>query len=647
MLIYVPLSQIDDNPFQARHEYGDIAELAGHIAAALDSYPETFGLMQIPRGRVVLHGAVVPVDSLGGQPAAGKTKALPAGSEARVQLAFGHRRLRAFRHLHQAGAANYSDGYFPVHIDTLSDQQMLDAVWAENNQRKDISAVEEAELLKRKLDQVQASDGSQRDVAEAWGLARSTIANKLRLLNLPPEVQQANRDGRLSERVCADLLRVAEIQTAVDGRIWGDIGSNWQRLDAPAAFIANVLAKPENVTSDNVRAYTDKALRYAGDTLPAAVAKHAVQDNVVQELCKGCHFRVNQVCLKPECLETKKKRLREDMVYDVAAEFGLPVSWIGDDFTPAKHEPATRSAIAEAWKNRDKLPPIDFVVGWQLGSGVRPFPPDDGSYFISDYRSDEEFDNNGRAGIVIGVRDGYLPQDVATAVSQTNGTTAQVEDVATMQLRNAWDTAAKKHITAMTKAAKAALIEEWGWQLSDRTIRIAPALIQKPDADEPDGYEAVAKLLVNFLWERGQGVAHEYQPFEMARVIRAALARAGLNPDSTLCSGVRAYDLQRDAELILDFWYDLRTYGSKERKQGAHGEIKRLLAIWPNDDDETLAMLRVELERARRDGEKVLAAKAQRDAILQDPDADLDEVEGAADDLMAEVTAELEEAGVL
>lgn len=39
MLIYVPLNQIDDNPFQKRSDYGDIEDLAARIAAAYDNYP--------------------------------------------------------------------------------------------------------------------------------------------------------------------------------------------------------------------------------------------------------------------------------------------------------------------------------------------------------------------------------------------------------------------------------------------------------------------------------------------------------------------------------------------------------------------------------------------------------------------------------
>ena len=81
-----------------------------------------------------------------------------AGGLFRVQLAFGHHRLRAFQHLVATAVPGYEDAYFPVHVDALTDEQMFDAVWSEKlRERKDISAVEEAELLARKLKRSAAS----------------------------------------------------------------------------------------------------------------------------------------------------------------------------------------------------------------------------------------------------------------------------------------------------------------------------------------------------------------------------------------------------------------------------------------------------------------------------------------------------------
>jgi ParB-like chromosome segregation protein Spo0J len=90
MLIHVPLNQIDDNPFQRRQDYGDVESLAADIAAN--------GLLQTPIGRLLFDGQpqtelqtyrVLDANGPG----------WPAGASFRVQLGFGHRRLRAMREL--------------------------------------------------------------------------------------------------------------------------------------------------------------------------------------------------------------------------------------------------------------------------------------------------------------------------------------------------------------------------------------------------------------------------------------------------------------------------------------------------------------------------------------------------------------------
>lgn len=94
MYINVPLDQIDDNPFQRRQDYGDVAGLAADIKA--------HGLLQTPIGRLVYtHGEVITGHDL----TLARNRILADGFPAglRVQLAFGHRRLRAFRHLAAGG----------------------------------------------------------------------------------------------------------------------------------------------------------------------------------------------------------------------------------------------------------------------------------------------------------------------------------------------------------------------------------------------------------------------------------------------------------------------------------------------------------------------------------------------------------------
>ena len=105
--------------------------------------------------------------------------------DGRVQLAFGHRRLRAYRHIRtQIDAMGWSA--MPVNVQTLTDEQMALAAWSENAQRKDITAIEEAQAIKRMMDVFGWSQG---DMGSKLGVDRSTVANKLRLLRLPEEVQ--------------------------------------------------------------------------------------------------------------------------------------------------------------------------------------------------------------------------------------------------------------------------------------------------------------------------------------------------------------------------------------------------------------------------------------------------------------------------
>lgn len=595
MMIYVPIAQIDDNPFQCRHDYGDIEDLAGRIAAARDSFPP-HGLMQIPRGRL-LRGdrplTAAELETLGYPP--NDKKRSWYGPDVRLQLAFGHRRLRAFAHLCTSNAPGYENGRFPVHVDALSDQQMLDAVWAENQQRKDISAIDEAELLARKLEQVQTSGGSQRDVAEAWGLARPTVSNKLRLLNLSPAVQQANRDGRLSERICGELLRVEEIAQATAHLNWPEIGSQWNRPPAPAEYIDRVLGHDGVVTSNDVRQYVEQALGYAGNSLPRPIAEHAVvAKEARQPTCKGCPARINNTCLDAACLEIKESIFVEDTVRQAATELAIDPSFEEADFIQVKHDSNLRRALQTVWAQRDRYAHVGFVLGWQRdGSGVRPFA--EAGYLYSGDR----FDNDGRAGIVVGVRGGELPPDViselAAAAASAADAAAVVEDIASKGQRDAWERDARKIADATERRARELLADALYTDIAN-SERLA-ALIIPADADMPDEHEKFVKLLTRFLWDKSTSLRTAYSRLETVETVEALLRRAHISAGALFPDEDDAAYATRRATLLLDYWYSKRMYSSAEQRQRAQAGIDALLAAATSLD----AALRDELERALRD----------------------------------------------
>ncbi len=103
----------------------------------------------------------------------------------RYQLVAGERRLRA------AIQAGWSE--VPVNVVEADDRQMAELAIVENLQRKDLNPLEKAASFQKYLDQYGCT---QEELAGRLKLDRSTIANLIRLLELPEAVQEAIRRGR-------------------------------------------------------------------------------------------------------------------------------------------------------------------------------------------------------------------------------------------------------------------------------------------------------------------------------------------------------------------------------------------------------------------------------------------------------------------
>ena len=110
-----------------------------------------------------------------------------AGGNGEYEIVAGERRWRASQmaKLHE----------LPVIVREYSDTEALEVAIIENIQRADLNAIEEAAGYRDLMDRF---GHTQEKVSEALGKSRSHIANLLRLLNLPDEVQSFVRDGKLS-----------------------------------------------------------------------------------------------------------------------------------------------------------------------------------------------------------------------------------------------------------------------------------------------------------------------------------------------------------------------------------------------------------------------------------------------------------------
>jgi ParB family transcriptional regulator, chromosome partitioning protein len=182
----VEVSSIAPNPFQPRREF------TPEQLSELESSIRQNGLLQ-------------PLVVRPAQPAT------PAGAE--WELVAGERRWRAVRRLGWTEV--------PVLVREMDDRTMLVLAIVENVQRAELSPLEEADGYRRLIDEF---GYTQREVAESVGRERSTVANLLRLLQLPASVQRLVSDGSLSmgharallglgdERRIADLARRATAQ---------------------------------------------------------------------------------------------------------------------------------------------------------------------------------------------------------------------------------------------------------------------------------------------------------------------------------------------------------------------------------------------------------------------------------------------------
>ena len=146
------------------------------------------------------------------------------------EIVAGERRWRAAQ---QAGLHSV-----PVIVRELTDREVLELAIIENVQRADLNAIEEAAGYR---DLIERFNYSQEQLSEIIGKSRSHVANTLRLLKLPAQVQSLVQDGKLTagharaligrpdaqvlaEQIIATELNVREVEALVSGG--ADTGAN-------------------------------------------------------------------------------------------------------------------------------------------------------------------------------------------------------------------------------------------------------------------------------------------------------------------------------------------------------------------------------------------------------------------------------------
>lgn len=159
------------------------------------------------------------------------------------QLIAGERRWRAAK---IAGLRSV-----PAYVRTASDTEITEMALIENIQREDLNAIEVA-LAFNKL--IESYHLTQERLAERIGKKRATIANHLRLLKLPAEIQLGLRDRRLDMGHARALLSVADPKRQL--KLYNMIvkeGLSVRRVEEMAREINTTLAEGENPDEPRAR----------------------------------------------------------------------------------------------------------------------------------------------------------------------------------------------------------------------------------------------------------------------------------------------------------------------------------------------------------------------------------------------------------
>lgn len=115
----------------------------------------------------------------------------------RYELIAGERRF--------LGAKKAGLSKVPVIIREAEEKEKLELALTENIQRHDLNAIEEAKAYKKLSDDFEMS---QEEIADRVGKSRSAVANKMRLLNLPVEIQRAIIENKITEGHAKAILAI-------------------------------------------------------------------------------------------------------------------------------------------------------------------------------------------------------------------------------------------------------------------------------------------------------------------------------------------------------------------------------------------------------------------------------------------------------
>ena len=217
----IPLSQIEANPEQPRHDFDEnaLSELAASVK---------------------IHDIIQPIT-------------VTRSVTGKYRIIAGERRFRA------AKIAGLED--IPVYIRDVKDSKILELALLENLQREDLNAIEIALSYKQLMEEL---DYTQDQLAERMGKERSTVTNYIRLLKLPPDIQAAVRNGSISMGHARALINVDVVDKQL--YIFNEIKSKELSVRQTEELVRR-LYTPKTAVNNSVKSTLPPSLKKIEDNL--------------------------------------------------------------------------------------------------------------------------------------------------------------------------------------------------------------------------------------------------------------------------------------------------------------------------------------------------------------------------------------------
>lgn len=203
----IPFDQIEANPNQPRREFDDEAlhELAESIKAI---------------------GIIQPIT-------------LRQVAENRFQIIAGERRWRASQLVGLRA--------IPAYIRTISDESVMEMALVENIQRQDLNAIEIALAYEHLMEN---NEMTQEKIAERVGKSRAAVANYLRLLKLPAQVQMALQKKEIDMGHCRALLALDSPSLQI--KLFHEIQKNGYSVRKVEEMVQQIKDSEDNETAKKV-----------------------------------------------------------------------------------------------------------------------------------------------------------------------------------------------------------------------------------------------------------------------------------------------------------------------------------------------------------------------------------------------------------